>query len=168
MPQNESMEPWLSGTIQDLDPLRAGVCYSFAQVREEIRLWTAGLDSASVWKRPAGLEPAGFQLRHIAGSLDRLATYLRGGQLDETQLAAMRQESDPQGSLEDLVAEAIRALDRTEALVRSIEPHTYPDFRGVGRKQLPTTVGGLLLHLAEHTQRHLGQLIVTVKVLRVS
>ena len=39
------------------------------------------------------------------------------------------------------------------------------EFRGVGRKQIPSNVLGLLFHAAEHTQRHTGQLLVTVKVL---
>jgi uncharacterized damage-inducible protein DinB len=36
----------------------------------------------------------------------------------------------------------------------------------VGRKELPTTLGGLLVHIADHTQRHVGQAIVTVKLVR--
>ena len=36
---------------------------------------------------------------------------------------------------------------------------------GVGRRKLPSTVLGLLFHAAEHTQRHTGQLLVTVRVL---
>jgi hypothetical protein len=36
--------------------------------------------------------------------------------------------------------------------------------RRVGRKQLPTSVGGLLVHVADHTQRHVGQAITTAKV----
>jgi uncharacterized damage-inducible protein DinB len=37
----------------------------------------------------------------------------------------------------------------------------------VGRKQTPSTVVGLLFHAAEHTMRHTGQLLVTVRVLKV-
>jgi uncharacterized damage-inducible protein DinB len=36
--------------------------------------------------------------------------------------------------------------------------------RQVGKKQLPTTVGGLLVHVADHTQRHVGQAITTSKI----
>jgi uncharacterized damage-inducible protein DinB len=36
----------------------------------------------------------------------------------------------------------------------------------VGKKQLPTSVGGLLVHLADHTQRHVGQIVTTAKVLK--
>jgi hypothetical protein len=38
--------------------------------------------------------------------------------------------------------------------------------RGVGRANLPSTVIGLYVHAAEHTMRHIGQLLVTVKVLK--
>jgi len=160
------MEPWLSGSLPHLDPLRAGVCYSFMQVRDEILHWTAGLDHAALWATPAGLAPAGFHLRHIAGSLDRLSTYLRGEQLTQAQLAALRDEMNPSATLADLLTAVHQALEDAESLVRATNPASYAEFRGVGRRQLPTTVGGLLLHLAEHTQRHLGQLIITIKVLR--
>ena len=52
------------------------------------------------------------------------------------------------------------AVDR----VLAISPGSYDEVRGVGRKMLPTSVGGLLVHCADHTQRHVGQLVTTVKV----
>jgi uncharacterized damage-inducible protein DinB len=36
--------------------------------------------------------------------------------------------------------------------------------RHVGKKQLPTSGGGLLVHVADHTQRHVGQAITTAKI----
>jgi hypothetical protein len=36
----------------------------------------------------------------------------------------------------------------------------------VGRARLPSTVFGLLFHVAEHTQRHAGQAITTAKIVR--
>ena len=41
-----------------------------------------------------------------------------------------------------------------------------PDTRAVGRAQLPSTVVGLLFHAAEHTQRHMGQLMTTAKIVK--
>jgi uncharacterized damage-inducible protein DinB len=38
--------------------------------------------------------------------------------------------------------------------------------RGVGRKQLPTSIGGALIHVADHAQRHVGQVVTTAKVIR--
>jgi hypothetical protein len=37
--------------------------------------------------------------------------------------------------------------------------------RFVGRRALPTSIGGLLVHVADHTQRHTGQAITTAKML---
>jgi len=51
-----------------------------------------------------------------------------------------------------------------KARVRAFSPANYDEFRGIGRKQLPTTVGGLLIHCAEHTSRHVGQAVTTAKV----
>jgi uncharacterized damage-inducible protein DinB len=38
--------------------------------------------------------------------------------------------------------------------------------RGVGRARIPSTVGGLLFHAAEHSMRHTGQLLVTIRILQ--
>jgi hypothetical protein len=38
----------------------------------------------------------------------------------------------------------------------------------VGRKKLPTTVIGLIVHLAEHTQRHVGQAVSAAKLARAA
>ncbi|HEY0609498.1 MAG TPA: DinB family protein, partial [Chitinophaga sp.] len=49
--------------------------------------------------------------------------------------------------------------------LKTLEAEQLTEIRTVGRKQLPSTVLGLLFHAAEHTMRHTGQLLVTVKVL---
>jgi uncharacterized damage-inducible protein DinB len=33
---------------------------------------------------------------------------------------------------------------------------------------MPTTVAGLLIHVADHTQRHVGQAITTAKVVKAA
>jgi hypothetical protein len=55
---------------------------------------------------------------------------------------------------------------RAEETIRSIDPATLAEPRAVGRKRLPTTVIGLITHIAEHTQRHLGQAISAAKLAR--
>jgi len=50
--------------------------------------------------------------------------------------------------------------------MRKTPPDSYLEVREVGRKRLPTTVLGLLVHVAEHTQRHTGQIIATASVVR--
>ena len=160
-------EPWLRGPITDVSPLIAPVLYAFQQAREDLANHTEGLTDEQVWARPFGLAPLGFQLRHIGGSVDRLTTYLLGKELDETQLAALREEMEPGESREQLFAQVYEALAQAEARIRSIDPATLAEPRVVGRKRLPTTVIGLLVHIAEHTQRHVGQAISAAKLARV-
>ena len=52
--------------------------------------------------------------------------------------------------------------------MRAIDVAQLREPRGVGRKMLPTTVIGLLTHIAEHTQRHVGQAISAAKLARFS
>src|SRR5580698_5292983 len=49
--------------------------------------------------------------------------------------------------------------------IRTLSTADFNTFRGVGRKQLPTSIGGALIHVADHTQRHVGQVVTTAKVL---
>jgi hypothetical protein len=48
-------------------------------------------------------------------------------------------------------------------VVRGIDLGILTEPRYVGRKMLPSTVIGLLTHIAEHTQRHVGQAITTAR-----
>jgi uncharacterized damage-inducible protein DinB len=160
------IEPWLRGPIPDVSPVVAPVLHSFIQVREDLVRHTAGLSTDQVWRRVGAAPALGFQLRHIAGSVDRLVTYLCGDQLSEAQIAVLKSEAAPGASLDELLAEVSAALDTAAARVRSIEPATIEEPRFVGKKRLPTTVIGLLVHVAEHTQRHLGQAITTAKLVR--
>ncbi len=163
-----SVEPWLRGPIAGVDARLAPVLRSFEQVREDLARWTGGLSRRQVWAEPHGLAPLGFQLRHIAGSLDRLTTYLEGDALCAPQLAALAAEMQPGADLAELLAAVDAALTRAAAVVRALDPARFAESRAVGRARLPTTVIGLAIHLAEHTQRHLGQAILTAKLARAA
>ena len=144
------------------------VFHSFAQVREDLAHYTEGLTTEDVWRRTGALPSLGFHLRHIAHSVDRLVTYLCGDQLSDAQIATLKQETEPgAATLAELLADideklddagAARPSDRARAMLN--EP------RYIGKKRLPSTVLGLLVHVAEHTQRHLGQAITTAKLAR--
>ncbi|HLJ17504.1 MAG TPA: DinB family protein [Bryobacteraceae bacterium] len=164
--QETQPEAWLRGPVPGVDPAIGALIHSFQQAREDLARFTEGLSDQQIWMRPYGLAPLGFQLRHIAGSVERLTVYLSGGVLSETQLAAMRSEMEPGGAPAELLAAIDASFARTEAVVRQIDPSALTEPRGIGRKQLPTTVGGLVIHMAEHTTRHVGEAIVTAKVLR--
>lgn len=159
-------EPWLSGPIEGVDPLIAPLLRSFEQVRQELATHTADLSPEQLWSRPFGMPSAGFHIRHLGGAADRLCTYLRGEQLTDAQMARLRAESEPGAAPADLLAELHADLARVEQTVRAIDTAALREFRGVGRKQLPTTVHGLIVHIAEHSQRHLGQAITTIKLVR--
>src|SRR5438105_10725798 len=113
------MEPWLRGPIPGVPPLLAPVLRAFEQAREDLARHTEGLTTEQIWARPFGLAPVGFQLRHIAGSVDRLVTYLLGGQLDEAQLAALRAEIDPGESRDELLARLNSTLAEAETRIRA-------------------------------------------------
>ncbi|MGA2183406.1 MAG: DinB family protein [Bryobacteraceae bacterium] len=161
-----STEPWLRGPLDGVHPLLASTLHAYQQAREDLAHWTAGLSDEQIWARPHGLAPVGFQLRHIAGSVDRLTTYLKGGQLSDAQMDVLQREADAGRGREELLSQVDAALRESEEVIRAIHPATLAEPRTVGRKRLPTTVAGLLVHLAEHTQRHVGQAIITAKLLR--
>jgi hypothetical protein len=159
-------EPWLRGSMMDVSAWIAPTLYAFEQAREDLAEHTEGLTVAQIWARPFGLAPAGFHLRHIAGSVDRLTTYLLGNQLDAAQMAALREEMAPGASREELLDGVQIAFAVASERIRSLDPEALTEPRAVGRKRLPTTVVGLVVHLAEHTQRHVGQAISAAKLVR--
>jgi len=162
------IEPWLRGPVPGVHRLLAPLIYSLQHAREDLEKWTEGLTDDQVWARPLGLAPIGFQIRHIGGSVERLMVYVTGGQLTDEQLAEVSAQMDPGESLAQVLARCNERLSAAEAKVRQIDPATLSQPREVGRKRLPTTVGGLLTHIAEHMQRHVGEAIVTARVLRAT
>jgi uncharacterized damage-inducible protein DinB len=159
-------EPWLRGTLSEVAPVPRGVLHAVELAREDIERWCGGLSDEELNARPAEIAPAAFHLRHIARSIDRLLTYAEGGQLSGEQLEALKSELDPGASRSELFAELSSALDRSVARIRAIDPSRLGETRKVGKKELPTTVGGLLVHVADHTQRHVGQAVTTSKIVK--
>jgi uncharacterized damage-inducible protein DinB len=161
------VEPWMRGPLPGVDTFVAPLLYSFQMAREDLAKYTAGLTTEQIWATPHGFGSVGFHLRHIAGATDRLMTYVSGGQLSSNQMAALKSEKELGATREELLASMDRAFESAEAVARALDPTLLADPRGVGRKQLPTTVIGLLVHIAEHTQRHVGQAISAAKLARV-
>src|SRR5258708_5135890 len=159
-------EPWLRGPISGVHPLLAPLLYAFQQAREDLAMHTAGLGVAQIWATPHGFGSVGFHIRHIARSADRLATYLSGQPLSENQLAALRTEHEPGATREELLAQMESSFESVTGVVKTLHPTSLAEPREVGRKRLPTTIIGLLTHIAEHTQRHVGQAIAAAKLAR--
>jgi len=159
-------EVWLRGPLADFPPLLQPVAHAIKQAQNEIHGLMQDFPDELLWEKPIGLASPAFHLQHITGVIDRMATYAQGKTLSEQQFAYLKKEGVPDTDLttQILVENLDRQIVDFLGFVSKINPDTLPDFRGVGRAQLPSTVGGLVFHAAEHTQRHLGQLLVTVKV----
>ncbi len=165
--QMPNVEPWLRGTHGDVPAVARAVLHALELAREDLAKWTAGLTDAEVHAGPMGLPPVAFHLRHIARATDRILTYAEGGQLTAEQLTALKAESNAGSeTLAELLAEVEASFARAAERVRALAGAEFETFRGVGRKQLPTSVGGALVHVADHTQRHVGQVVTTAKVLQ--
>jgi len=156
----------MRGPIEGVPTLLAPLIYSFQQAREDLARFTEGLTAEQLWATPHGFGSVGFHLRHIAGSTDRLMMYLEGRQLSESQMDFLKHEHDPGASLEELLSSLNAVFERAEAVVRALDVSVLEAPREIGRRKLPTTVIGLLTHIAEHTQRHVGQAISAAKLAR--
>jgi uncharacterized damage-inducible protein DinB len=159
-------EAWLRGPIEGVpDPLQP-IAHALLQAREEARDVLRDFPAALLWNRPAGLASVGFHLQHIAGVIDRLFTYARGEPLSDSQRDTLAKEGSPFESRDaagDLLDALDTQVDRAFVQLRATQPHTLIETRLVGRKQLPATTLGVLFHAAEHAQRHVGQMLVTVR-----
>jgi uncharacterized damage-inducible protein DinB len=169
MPTASLPEVWLRGPLPAVPPLLQPVAHALLQAREEIAEIMADFPASRLAERPLGLASAGFHLRHLAGVLDRTFTYARGEALSAAQLAYLAAEGQPPthaGAVAELVQAFSNQVDNALTQLVGTEAAHLPEWRGVGRAQLPSTVIGLLVHAAEHTTRHVGQLLVTARVVQ--
>ena len=161
-------EVWLRGRrVEGVPPLLQPVAHSLLQCREELEQLLPAMRPAAIWHAENGAASLGFHVLHAIGSLDRLLTYARGALLSEAQLQVLAQESQPDTDLtsDDLLAAFDAAVERALDQLRGTEDAVLTHERLVGRAKLPSTVIGLLVHAAEHTQRHVGQAATTRKLL---
>ncbi|MDB4881351.1 MAG: metal-dependent hydrolase [Gemmatimonadetes bacterium] len=162
-------EVWLRGPVPDVQPLLQPVAHSLLQCRHEFRATVLSLTPAQLSARPGGGASASFHARHAIGSLDRLLTYARGESLTPPQLDALAREAVA-GGAEDvasrLVADFDAAVEGALGQLHATPESALLEPRAVGRARLPSTVIGLLFHAAEHTQRHVGQLVTIARVVR--
>jgi uncharacterized damage-inducible protein DinB len=159
-------EVWLRGALPGIPALLQPVAHALLQAREEVHALMHDFPPERLWDRPGGVASAGFHLQHLSGILDRLFTYARSEPLNEGQVQTLAAEGKPDASIrvENLVTAFDQQVDRALDQLRRTDERTLTEHRAVGRAQLPSTVLGLLVHAAEHTQRHVGQLLVTVRV----
>jgi uncharacterized damage-inducible protein DinB len=163
------VEPWLRGTHADVPAVGRAVLHALDLALDDLTKWTGGLTEAEVHTHLLGLPSVAFHLRHIARSTDRILTYAEGAQLTAGQLAALKTEQSGEGnqeSLAELLAEVEASFSNAAERICVLATANFDTPRSVGRKQLPTSIGGALIHVADHTQRHTGQVVTTAKVLK--
>ncbi|SHM16508.1 DinB family protein [Chitinophaga sp. CF418] len=160
-------EVWMRGPVEGIPALLQPVAHTLLQAQEEIHALMENFPETLLWQQPAGVASVGFHLQHITGVLDRLFTYAAGQPLSVAQLGYLAEEGKQAAVV--TISGLLNALDvQIAAAITTLkvtDENSLTDFRGVGRKQLPSTVMGLLFHAAEHTMRHTGQLLVTAKTL---
>jgi len=158
-------EPWLRETLQDIPAVPRAVLHALQLAAEDLHTWCNELTDQELHTHPHGLPSVAFQLRHIAHSVDRLLTYAEARVLSAEQLADLKTELERTAtSREQLFEEVNSALDEARNRVRALSHGDFEQLRTVGKKMLPTTLGGLLVHVADHTQRHVGQAVTTAKI----
>ena len=161
-------EWWQRGPIEGVPAVLQPVAHILLQVRASVAEMVAGLSEDEWSRRAAGIAFAAFHVRHITGVIDRLFTYARGQALSAEQLAAIKLEGGQLavGDVARVLETLSNQIDAAIAELKTVDVTTLGDFRGVGRAQLPSTVVGCLVHGAEHAMRHVGQLSVTIRVVR--
>jgi uncharacterized damage-inducible protein DinB len=157
-------EPWLRGTLGGVPAVPRAVLHALELAEEDLHKWCGTLTEEQLNARPGGLASVAFHLRHIVGSIDRLLSYAECRRLSTKQLVFLKGELDGAAT----TAEVFRLLDQTLALaatrIRALATQNLEEARSVGQRELPTTLGGLLVHIADHTQRHVGQAITTARI----
>ncbi len=159
-------EWWQRGPIDGVPAVLQPVAHILLQVRESVDELVENLTQPEWNARPAGIASAAFHVRHITGVIDRLFTYARGESLTEEQFASLRAEGEHLSAADvPKVLDALHArVDAAVAQLRTTDVATLAEFRAVGRARLPSTVIGCLVHGAEHSMRHVGQLSVTTRI----
>lgn len=163
--QVQAPEPWLRGTLTDVPAVIRAVVHALELAHEDADRWCGDLTGVEVNARPAALPSIASQLRHISGSTDRLLTYAEGRELSQEQMAELAREAE--GAMPHvLLREFGKSMEGASQRLSGFLGADLEAERFVGRRRLPTTLGGLLVHVAEHTQRHVGQMVTTAKIVK--
>jgi hypothetical protein len=168
MAKNNKPEVWLRGPLDGITPLLQPVAHALLQAREEVNELMADFSEILLWVKPVNMASPGFHLHHLAGVLDRLFTYAQGEALTEHQLAKLAAEGkmpEISYSVINLLEVYNRQVDDAIKQLSETDESILTERRVVGRNALPSTVIGLYVHAAEHTMRHVGQLLVTARML---
>lgn len=161
-------EVWMRGPVEGVPALLQPVAHALLQAKEEVEEMMKDFPGNLLWQRPAGVASVGFHLQHLSGVINRLFAYARKEMLTQAQLDTLNREGVEDAAIiaETLLSTFRKEIDNAIEQIRQTSEQSLTEPRGIGRKQIPTTVAGLLFHAAEHTMRHVGQLSVTVRVVK--
>jgi hypothetical protein len=165
----DKREVWQRGPLENIPALLQPVAHALLQAREELHDMMNDFPEKLLWERPADVASPAFHLQHLTGVLDRLFTYAGKELLSSDQLYALSIEGNQRetsSSMTELIELFHKQVDLSINELSRVNIDMLTEVRTVGRKQIPSTLIGLYVHAAEHTMRHIGQLLVTVKVLK--
>ncbi len=165
----DKREVWQRGPLPNIPSLLQPVAHALLQAREELHEMMIDFPETLLWDGPAGVASPAFHLQHLTGVLDRLFTYADKEALISDQLHALNIEGNQQetlSSMKELIELFNTQVDLSINKLSKVNIDTLSEARFVGRNLIPTTLIGLYVHAAEHTMRHIGQLLVTVRILK--
>ncbi|MGO4911111.1 DinB family protein [Leeuwenhoekiella sp. W20_SRS_FM14] len=168
MKKLQQPEVWLRGPLKNIPPYLQPAAHALKQTEEDLDYWLTDFEDIHLWENPVGRASVGFHLQHITGVLDRMITYSKAQKLSQVQFDYLKQEGiqNYNVTISQLKAAYSNKLDEAFLYFSTLKEVDLLQKRSVGRKELPSTVLGLLFHAAEHSQRHLGQLLVTTSILK--
>lgn len=163
------LEFWQRGPIENIPALLQPIAHALLQAREEVHNIMTEFPEDLLWERPAGVASPAFHLQHLTGVVNRLFTYARMEPLTKEQYGALAiegKQEETKAGMKELISLFDKQVDAALEELKTVDPETLTEARGVGRKQIPTTLIGLYFHAAEHSMRHVGQLLVTARILK--
>jgi hypothetical protein len=167
----DKREVWQRGPVENIPALLQPVAHALLQAQEELHEMMSGFSEKLLWERPGGIASPAFHLQHLTGVLDRLFTYAKEQALNEDQLYSLSIEGNKDKCTFGLKT-MLEKFDKQVTISLYELSKTNIDAltakREIGRQKIPTTLIGLYVHAAEHTMRHIGQLLVTVRVIQNS
>ena len=168
MKKNNSLENWLRGKIEGVPDLFQPAAHALLQTKEEAAEYLIDFPDHLLWQQPAGRASVGFHLQHIAGVTNRLLTYAKGEELSKAQLDYLKLEGveDKNIKLAGLLENLNNSIDEAVEYLKKLHDEDPVKKVEIGRRKIPSTLIGVLFHAAEHSQRHIGQMLVTISVVQ--
>ena len=160
-------EFWMRGPVDGVPPLLQPVAHSLLQMNAEFGDCLEAFPSDRLWEKPFQMASVGFHVLHVIGVIDRMFTYGEEKMLSEEQFLYLEEESQehPELNSQELKNRLNSAVGIAIEKLKSVNILELTETRYLGRKRISVTLIGLLFHSAEHSMRHLGQALVTAKML---